>query len=525
MLKPILKLSNDWKSNGILFVKGYLFNKNNLLFKEEELIDYFENIGNFEMNLKEANGSFAVIIILKDIILIGVDKLRTKPVFYSFINNEIVISDNAPKIKENLNLVKLNKNSLFEFKLSLFVSNNDTIVEKLKQVDAGQYIQIIRSSKNFIAKYYHYYLRNYEFSNINQTEAFSMIWDNSKDAFRRLIEGINGKTIIVPLSGGKDSRYIVSMLKELNYCNVICFTYGNPKNKEVLLSEKIAKKLGFDWCFVEYNDSKYNCYKDNDVIEYFKYSHNYVSYPHFQDFIAIRELIYAKKIPFDSIVVPGHSGDLLAGSHIAKIYLNKEIKDHCNIYDIIRKQNYNLHTSNGYFDQYLLKKIAHYFKDLKIDEISNFIDLTDAWNIANRQSKYIVNSTKVYDFFNLDWRLPLWDDKLTEFWFKMPFHKRRTIYYDFLNKELFNKHNVNYEFYVVQKYPTIKNIIKRAIPKNIIKTFLNLFERNNIKGFNKYLLKDITDNDDKIQLEMLNYFSLSSIWFIEFLFRHYNLKE
>ena len=59
------------------------------------------------------------------------------------------------------------------------------------------------------------------------------------------------KQIAVPLSGGRGPRLVVSALKHLGAKNVTCYSYGPQGNFEGKIAKLIAKRLGFDWVFVE----------------------------------------------------------------------------------------------------------------------------------------------------------------------------------------------------------------------------------------------------------------------------------
>src|SRR5690606_32958713 len=126
-------------------------------------------------------------------------------------------------------------------------------------------------------------------------------------AFQKLINHANGRQIVVPLSGGYDSRLIVSILKELGYSNVICFSYGIKGNLEAEYSKKIAESLGYKWIFVEYTDNKWKENWNTDLSkEYVEFASNKTSLPHVQDWIAVLELKANNLVNSNAIFVPGH---------------------------------------------------------------------------------------------------------------------------------------------------------------------------------------------------------------------------
>ena len=42
-------------------------------------------------------------------------------------------------------------------------------------------------------------------------------------------------------------------------------------------------------------------------------------------------------------------------------------------------------------------------------------DLYEKWEYEERQIKYVVNGQKTYDFWGVDWFLPLWDSEFVKF--------------------------------------------------------------------------------------------------------------
>lgn len=122
-------------------------------------------------------------------------------------------------------------------------------------------------------------------------------------------EATNTKNIIIPLSGGFDSRFISSFLKDKK--NIKAFSYGvSPLQNdsfEVMRAQMVAKKLGIDWEDIKLGD--FNQYIDKWVNFYGPSVHAHGMY-HLEFFSKIRSMIPSGK----SVVISGLAGDAWAGN-------------------------------------------------------------------------------------------------------------------------------------------------------------------------------------------------------------------
>ena len=71
----------------------------------------------------------------------------------------------------------------------------------------------------------------------NKKLSYSYYTEELSKQIKNIIKKIkvsDGKTIIIPLSAGLNSRLIASGLKHFNYNNVKCFSYGLKNNYEAI---------------------------------------------------------------------------------------------------------------------------------------------------------------------------------------------------------------------------------------------------------------------------------------------------
>lgn len=469
-----LELTNNscfkWTKSKNISVKGYLFDSENRLYRDIQLIEYFYGCKNdveLKKRLLSANGFFSVIIENQDLIFLAVDRIRSIPIFFSHFNGNFYISDNANWIQQEIKDYKMNEISKLEFLMTGYVIGNETLYSNIKQLKSGEYLVYNKKNNDVTVKKY-FELKHGNYSNLGTDELIEDLDKVHVNIFERLIKSLDGRAAVVPLSGGYDSRLIVIMLKRLGYKNVICYSYGRPGNWESDISKKIANKLGYKWIFIPYSRKKwFQWFNKNERKEYFKMACGLSSRVHIGDWPAVGELKKKKLIPIDSILIPGHSNDFIQGSHIPKWYLdNKEITNN-QLISSIYKKHYNLcdWTGNKELDGLFRRKIISIVGDSQFYLNDICADKFELFDWGERQSKYICNSVRAYDFWGYEWRLPFWDNENVRFWCKIHFNKRieRKLYLEYVReRQQFRLNKFHY-----------KRILNKLINKNIIGKILD----------------------------------------------------
>lgn len=444
-----------WAKDNNIYVKGQVYYDGKLLNSIQilEELKKFKRIEEIELILKKFEGVFLIAIELKDYLIVAVDKLRTIPCYYKVEDNNIMIFDTINKKK-----IEIDQINLEEFQLTGYVTGTGTILKKIYQIKASNYLKINKKDMTYINISYS---ENYSeiFNDFTYSENFENIKKIFLDVGKKLTMSLNEKTAVVPLSGGYDSRIILDLLYRNNYKDIICYTYGRKNSQEVKVSKEIAKRLGCKWIFIEYTKEAV----DEAWSEYEKFKKeifDYTSSLHIQDFVALYHMYKNHLIPKHSVIIPGHSGDLLGGSHLLKLQnkLSKKatIKD---IYSHLYETHYQYKNKNIKYKEYHIKKIKEELKNAEL-KINKLMNLSDYWNINNRQSKFIVNSVRSYEYFGYEWRIPLWNEILAKYFYSLnlEFKIEKIIYNDIL-EEFFKEDNIDINL----KRETLSSKLKKKI--------------------------------------------------------------
>jgi len=405
-----LNLKNNngfrWFFQNNIHVKGYAFDENSVLLGNEEFAKYFADVDDFvsfKEKIQRLNGLFCIVITHKDQLYLATDITRTLPLFYTKQANNWIVSDDANFLRSEYEFTFLEESEK-EFLSAGYVTQDKTLLKDLYQVQAGEVV-CLNKDESRAEEYWSY--RTNKVVKTNLIDLQNKFLDLYERVAKRLISSVKGNTIVIPLSGGYDSRLLVALLMKYNYTDVVCFTYGNIEEKEITIAREVAKKLNVKLIVISYDvDFFKNFYNLEEFKNYIKFGGNLVSLAHFQDFFAVKYLKVNSLVPCNAVFVPGHSADIFAGTHISKKINSRS--SHSFVRNEIKKCHFGLNECSGDFA-------------IDYDEDMFGYSNMEAWSWKERQAKFIVNSLKVYEFYGYEARIPFWDKELADFFKRVPF--------------------------------------------------------------------------------------------------------
>ena len=306
----------------------------------------------------------------------------------------------------------------------------------MNQLQAGEFLFWAKGDESLITSFF------YEFKPdifINYDDVFvHKIDDVLNNVMSRVIEQIDNRPVWVPLSGGLDSRLILCKLVELGCPNVHAFSYGPEYNDEAKSACAVSEILDVPWYFLpSHKKDMRMLFASKMRTDLWSFSNGLNGVPNFQDFLPLSQLINRRLIQKGDVVINGQSGDFITGGHIPISLLerNATVDD---LIDSIIQKHFSLWNSMKTEDNLALIK-SRIFDNLDLcegDDLSSqeLIEMYELSEYRERQSKFVVSGQRVYDFFELDWFLPLWDPEFVEIWRNIPAKTKakQTIYKQYL---------------------------------------------------------------------------------------------
>lgn len=476
-----------WINEDNIYVIGYAYHKNKLLNEAEflNLVKETKTEKDIIKLVKQLNGAFSIIKVLVDKIVLATNNVRSFPILYQKNGKEILISDNI----NNFSNLKINENNVQEL-LSLRVcSNNKTIYENIYQVPPSTVTVI---TENNIENTQYFYYKINELNKKIEKEIFEEMYNLYDEAVKRLIKYANGKKIVIPLSGGYDSRLIAYHLRKNNYNNVVCYTYGRKNNPEYNTAKKVAEFLNFELHFIEYKtkDMRKKYYNKKEYSKMADYFGRGISTPVIQEWIAIDKLISSKIIDKNCIVAPGFLGDFLAGGEVKEEFLlDKNSSTTNQIKDYILKKSYAYSKFNKnqekLFEQEISKTLEIDLNNKKISK-NKAVELLENFDLKEREAKYISNAVRVYDYYFLKWYLVYIDINLMNYFENIDsiIKCNRKLYKKYI--QTYYNDLLNYAPIAVKKERSGK-IYKNFFSKNFNRLKIVLFSyKDNIINFYGY---------------------------------------
>lgn len=520
MIKVYLSYNEGykWFSENNISIKGYAFTAENQLLEKIDLIHYFSDLSSFDefqWKIKQLNGLFSVVIRTEKGIWATVDHGRSFPLFYYHKNNAFVLTDNPDCLKDAGIPMVIEENNAMMLQLSGFVPGDKTLLEGVFQLLSGESLCY---ENEILKKEFHTEYLTKILSEKSREELKSDLKEVFGHVGKRMVQFLNGRQVVIPLSGGFDSRIIVYLLRKNNYSNVLCFTYGKQNTPELNTAQKTALNLGYEWLFIDYQKYfDYSFNRDETFKRYVDFAANYGQKFYLQEYFAMQELLKLNKLSENSVFVSGHSG-AIAGHLLKKEMLDKDF-------------SYLDEAVNSVFSLVFpkrkeLKKVRKELSFLTNGEnkYPSFL-VYENWRFKETTAKLGLNSSKLWDFYGYEYQLPLWDKELFEFFLTVPLeHKYDKNLYSETLSELFMEYDVyfpNEELVPSEKLMkkmSLRHKIKTQFPclKRIVNRFSSKIWNYDIQGTRFYTQEFVSHLKDKrVYRKMLSINGIYSAWYLQ----------
>jgi asparagine synthase (glutamine-hydrolysing) len=377
--------------------------------------------------MARCNGFFAFVRQSGVRTVAAVDHVRSIPLFYGEDSGAVFLSDDAEWVRRQVGAQVMDPIARDEFRLTGYVTGGDTLYPGVRQLQAGEMLVVDlerRESALATHRYFRYWHREPERWN---EESLRHGFDTAAAAaIRRLIDYASGRQIVIPLSGGYDSRLIATLLCRHGYRNVVAFSYGMAGNKEAAYSRQVAKALGLPWHFIEYGNARWrDAWNMEERRQYQRWASGWSSLPHVQDWVAVRTLRHDGIVDRHCVFAPGHT---CCRRHVG---IAEDAKDTGPdaaagidmLVERILHNHYRRSTGKSGPRAEMATWKSRIVSRLERDHIDSPVELADVhekWEWQERQTKFIANSVRVYEFFGCDWWLPLWDADFMRYWQGVP---------------------------------------------------------------------------------------------------------
>ncbi len=396
--------------------EGFLLNTEALIKKIAE-IDTLE-IQNFINFANKLEGNFTLLISNNYQHFIISDKMRFFQLVYYIDGKTLVVTDDIMKHKKHTKFqFNISDTICEQFLRSFYVVGPYTLFNDVFSTQSGEIIYV--NSNDLEIKRTQYFQwapiiedemvqRDYKEEAVKQDEIFINV-------FNRMIKSApHVNNWIIPLSGGYDSRTIVNYLYKLGVKNVICFSYGMERNIQSEISRQVAEALNYEWYFIDFKNwiPKLDLNMLNDYIEF---GFNGVNIPHLQDFPAIFAMKELGILKPNDIFVPGHALEVIAGNH-----LSEKMKYCTNIESVFPTISHHF-CGFGYHEESKSKIIEHVKTIISKYHLKE-TQIAECFDWQERQTKFIANSVKVYEYFGYESRIPEWDGDLCGYWAPIGFN-------------------------------------------------------------------------------------------------------
>lgn len=422
-------LSYKWTASETGCVRGYAYVGEQLL-EDEALLNYLTAVSTQEEMLQRIvslNGLYSFILYTSFGVVACVDQVRSMPLFYR--GNELFDALDEDVISG----WEMDQDALAVYRNCVFTPNKKTLFEGTYQIQTGYYLLFDSSGAH---QYPHFTMEYAEQQITDMDEAIRILDESFTKTARRVIEILNGRTVVIPLSGGHDSRILTYYLKHLGYQNIITYSYGLPGNPESVHSQKVAEILDIPWHFVYSDPAEMHKLYQKEFRQFALFAGNGTSIPVLQGWFAVDQLHKKGVFPENCVFVPGYGGDFTAGEFIwrdaaqAEPIATETLIQFIMKYEFVPDYTLGREKMCREEDKPIIRaELQKEFTDLldqgRVFTAKEASQIVDQAIVTGWYSKFIANAVRIFDYFGYKWLMPFFERSQFETWSRIDNSLRR----------------------------------------------------------------------------------------------------
>lgn len=440
-------------ASGHTHARGCVFLPDGTMLADSGLANYLDeaaDAGAWHERVKALNGLFSAVRTSPDFSAAAVDPSRAYPLFFRKGGGETLIADSLDALLREGD--KMSDDAALEYDRTGAPFNGKTLVEGIRQVRPGVSLFADGSERAF----YTYLARPEEIATRTDDEFMAVM----ERVIGRLIESVGDRQIVLPLSGGQDSRLIACMLKRLGAKNVLCYTAGRPGNCESAVSGLVAAQIGFEWHEVDTTSAEAMALVGTarpEFVRYVDYVGQGVNFVWLYDYVCLQLMRERGWLYADAVIVPGYSADFQAGSQLRKACVGRRSS-------VGGMASGFLYAIFEYDSRGLRKRVE--------SAIGRWVgEGYEPWTsfqqfmFTNKLPYNINNSTRAYEFFGYGLALPYWDRQFLDFFRTMDYAQLDdcSFYNNFVRNRVFAPMGVNFATVDKPKSFWRKNLLKKRV--------------------------------------------------------------
>ncbi len=436
-----------WTLSGKIHVCGFIWNGEESV-DSQRFIAMTENhsasFDEFREWCRNLNGEYSVIVEKPGEVWLATSHIWSYPLFYTHDSRGTLISDDPGQcLADHLGELS-NREIVLHFLHFCATPGGTTLVKSISQLRPGEVLRLGSSGIDSAGT------GGAGESKTRKPATPEELKTLLYHVFERFIRLFGNKQILLPLTSGYDSRLIACLLKEFGMKEVICATWGRESMPERITAEKVARKLGYRYIFIPYDEKLTGSFeKEPGTFHFLHYCGHFSSMPYLQDYFAIRQMLAEGILSSGDIALPGLSGDFIRGSHLYDELLSQNDPEIA--LEIMRMFGTSYVRGKEEKEMLLQTMLRYHF-----DELGNLPGRLkfDLWDYTERQCKFIGNSSRVYPYFGIQNFTLLLDRELVRFFLSLPADQRigAQLYNETLEKLIFKSAGVDFD--LKKKVPT-----------------------------------------------------------------------